>query len=784
MSVAPRPAPSLLRGPVPAAVSTARRATPADAPPPAAAGPPVAPRALLVRLVASLALALYGAQAWAAMVQPEAPGRLVGAAFLGAALGLVALLCAPLRRPLRAAVLAAIAAVGALAALLLAGAPARMLDPDLWDNLAAGVGEGIAALPGLSVPYRGVDEWNRLAMLLGGTALAIAGPVLACWPGRTGRPAGPVVAGVMLAVLYAVPAVQLRAEHPLVDGALFALLLAAVLMAERLERRDAPAAVTALVATALVGVALAPRLDANQPWLDYEAIAQSLGERGTVAFSWDHSYAPLDWPRDGREMLRIRAPEASYWKATTLVDFDGVRWREIRPQGIEDDPAAENPGLRWIRRLQVKVRNLRSTQFVTAGTTIEIRRSPRLVAEGAPGSYVTDGRPLRRGHAYRATVYDPRPTRGQLANAGDDFPTSLWPYLSMQLPQEVGGPPPVDPATGAPDPDGPDGFVVFPSWGDERGALGYRGRGYGERVGSTWVERSAYARLYRLAQRLKAASETPWEYIRAVQQHFQEGYAYSETPPARRLPLDAFVFDDRIGYCQQFSGAMALLLRMGGVPARVATGFSPGTLDAARDEYVVRDIDAHSWVEAYFPSYGWMTFDPTPSVAPPRSQSAGIGGDDQDDDGDATASAPRTERGLDPLGIDETAADAGGDGRPVWLLVLAGLVAALLLVSAVAYLVSHRRHARMTVDDRVAELERALRRSGRVPARRMTLAALEHRLRVEPDASAYVRALAAGRYGHGGAQPTRRQRAAVRRALADGLGLGGRLRAMWALPPW
>ena len=67
---------------------------------------------------------------------------------------------------------------------------------------------------------------------------------------------------------------------------------------------------------------------------------------------------------------------------------------------------------------------------------------------------------------------------------------------------------------------------------------------------------------------------------------------------------------------------MALLLRMAGIPARVSTGFSTGATDTKTGEYVVRDFDAHSWVEAYYPDFGWITFDPTPAASPARSQPA------------------------------------------------------------------------------------------------------------------------------------------------------------------
>jgi len=63
---------------------------------------------------------------------------------------------------------------------------------------------------------------------------------------------------------------------------------------------------------------------------------------------------------------------------------------------------------------------------------------------------------------------------------------------------------------------------------------------------------------------------------------------------------------------------MALMLRMGAIPARVATGFTPGTRDATSGDWIVRDVNAHSWVEAWFPRWGWVTFDPTPPSAPAR----------------------------------------------------------------------------------------------------------------------------------------------------------------------
>ena len=734
-----------------------------------------------VRLAAVAALAIFGAQAWAGMVRPAADGRMIGAAAVGGVLAVLVLGAARLPRAPRLAALVALPVAGLGFGLLFAGVPLHLLDLESWGDLASGLSQGIQALPGLNVPYRGVEEWNRVAMLLGGTLLAVGAPMLSCRPGRPG------FAGViLLVVLYAVPAVQLEVAEPWAEGLVFALLLGAVLWGARLAVREAPLAFTIALAAGLLALALAPRLDGTAPWLDYESIAQSLGERGTSSFSWEHSYGPLDWPRDGREVLRVRSRTGAYWKATSLTGFDGVRWRDERPRGFEeDDPAADAPQPRWVVDLRVSVRNLSTRHFVAAGTTLRISRSPRAVEPGAPGSFVTTGRPLRRGHAYLARAYVPQPRARELRVAGDDYPTSMWPYLSMELPQSVGGPPAIDPQTLVPDDDAPPAYVVFPEFGDGRPALGFAGRGYAERVGSRWLSESAYERTYALAQRLAEGAETPYDYARAVQGHLSEGFTYTEAPPRRRVPLDAFLFRDRIGYCQQFSGAMALLLRMGGVPARVAAGFSPGTEDPDRGEWVVRDIDAHSWVEAYFPGYGWIPFDPTPAVAPARSQlpaldaPAEAGGDEEG----GTASLSRgSERAGDPAPLGGR--EEGGVGSSPWTVALL-VLGVLVLVLVVAYLVLARRwRRRYDVDAAAAELARALRRTGRVVAPDATLAQVEELLRWSPDAAAYVSTVRSARFGYGSSPPTRAQRRALRRELASGLGLRGRLRAVWALPPF
>jgi transglutaminase-like putative cysteine protease len=314
--------------------------------------------------------------------------------------------------------------------------------------------------------------------------------------------------------------------------------------------------------------------------------------------------------------------------------------------------------------------------------------------------------------------------------------------------------------------------------------------------------RSPYARTWELAKQFRATAETPFEYILLVNDYLRSGeFGYSERPqqpPAGRAPLDGFLIDTKEGYCQHFSGAMALLLRMGGIPARVATGFSPGGFSKRRDAWIVRDTDAHAWVEAWFDELGWITYDPTPDATPARSQIAALEAAPAPIPTTATESDPagggvgsqqpgglRPNLLFDPLrNSPETPSDEQGTGPAWWAWALMGLAVVLVAFGVFRWLRGRRRRGHLSPLDRaVAELDAALRRAGRPLPTGTTLRQLEQRLGASPDATAYLRALSASRYGPEATLPTSAQRKALRRALAQGLGPAGKLRALWALPP-
>jgi hypothetical protein len=123
-------------------------------------------------------------------------------------------------------------------------------------------------------------------------------------------------------------------------------------------------------------------------------------------------------------------------------------------------------------------------------------------------------------------------------------------------------------------------------------------------------------RVRSLAARITLGSRSAYEKADHIQEYLRSTYTYRldvPAPPAGRDAVDYFLFDARAGFCSYYASAMAIMLRTQGVPARVATGFATGVWDGVAGRYIVPASAAHSWVEIYFPSYGWIEFEPTPA---------------------------------------------------------------------------------------------------------------------------------------------------------------------------
>ena len=123
-------------------------------------------------------------------------------------------------------------------------------------------------------------------------------------------------------------------------------------------------------------------------------------------------------------------------------------------------------------------------------------------------------------------------------------------------------------------------------------------------------------RVRDLAERVTTGLDNPLDKAVAIRDYLRSpAFTYSqdiEAPPPEMDGVDWFLFESREGYSDYYGSAMAVMLRSLGVPARMAAGYAPGEL--SEEGYrVIRDWDSHGWVQAYFPNYGWIDFEPTPN---------------------------------------------------------------------------------------------------------------------------------------------------------------------------
>jgi len=199
------------------------------------------------------------------------------------------------------------------------------------------------------------------------------------------------------------------------------------------------------------------------------------------------------------------------------------------------------------------------------------------------------------------------------------------------------------------------------------------------------------ATVAELARQLTVGATTPYAKAKAIEAYLRT-IPYNDAipaPPAGRDPIEYFLFDIQEGYCDYYATAMAMMLRVVGVPARTASGYAEGMFDEESGAYFVTERDAHTWVEVFFPEYGWIEFEPTAGESPLERAS----GDDpaqlaanqqplEPTPAAGTPSAAPTPPGADALPPQFTGEEllddqaGAGAGAPVmaWWLVLLALV--------------------------------------------------------------------------------------------------------------
>jgi transglutaminase-like putative cysteine protease len=386
--------------------------------------------------------------------------------------------------------------------------------------------------------------------------------------------------------------------------AIGALALAAALAIPLLLRAASGRAVlvgglvAALVVVGAAGTSSATTLgtDAALDWETWDIRGGEQSQASSVRVIWDSNYEGITFPARKTVVLRIDGPtSANYWRATTLDQFVDDRWLENLfwlEQVDHGDRLLQLPQLvpqraqrpdRWLEQ-RVEVEALVDDHLVAAGTPIALDARRLGTVFLLSGGVLRADRPVAEGRSYRIWSYSPDPAPRALAQAPIRFPPATARF------REVDG-------------------RLFPAFGTD-------GR---ERVVRDLFADPSYAgftrhrRMYDIAQRVAGQADTPYGAVLALESWFRQtgGFTYDESPPrVGGPPLLAFVTRTRAGYCQHFAGAMAGMLRMLGIPARVAVGFTSGSPDDG--EWVVTDHDAHAWVEVWFAGIGWVAFDPTP----------------------------------------------------------------------------------------------------------------------------------------------------------------------------
>jgi transglutaminase-like putative cysteine protease len=131
-------------------------------------------------------------------------------------------------------------------------------------------------------------------------------------------------------------------------------------------------------------------------------------------------------------------------------------------------------------------------------------------------------------------------------------------------------------------------------------------------------------RIAELARQVTDGAGSNYQKARAIDEYLKTNFTYTLQLPGVRArdQVSYFLFQRKKGHCEYFASSMAVMLRTLGIPARVVNGFRGGEYNDLTGSYIIRESDAHSWVEAYFPEAGWVTFDPTPGGNPEMANSS------------------------------------------------------------------------------------------------------------------------------------------------------------------
>ena len=340
-------------------------------------------------------------------------------------------------------------------------------------------------------------------------------------------------------------------------------------------------------------------------------------------------------PNFYEELLFTVQGPPTYWRARTYAVYTGEGWATAPGAGyapFQDVPAPE--GISRARQTHAfRVAAATDTLFTGGLPAAFDRPAEGMTAEGAgPGAMqarFSEGReyfPTRVNLSYVSTGLESTASPFQLRRAGEEYPA--WTDAYLQLPETLPG------------------------------------------------------RVRGLAASITEGAENPYDAALAVRDYVI-GVPYRldiGPPPEGADGVDHFLFESREGYCDYHASAAAVLLRAAGIPSRYVLGYATGAFDPASGAYEVTGLNYHAWVEAHFPGYGWIPFEPTPPSAI-EFGGQGLGPPP------VLAEQPEIEFGEIPEDEDEAGFAVDFAPRreiPAWVIGLLGIAAALAAAAPVA----------------------------------------------------------------------------------------------------